>query len=192
MQRCFVQRPPRCIAFHRTQKSSATLSKVDSSGIARAVSRWKRPRPSAFRCLRRRTPNPSLSRGFLPTRGLARPAGSAAIPKRCCRCECRWRGETSEKALQESRAVDRPDSSCRLPTVSATSRRSRTPLKPAVRPHERASYVMTIAAPEEPGRYRLRVTLVQELVRWLDGLPSRLSAEAPLVVVSPLTASSTA
>ena len=37
---------------------------------------------------------------------------------------------------------------------------------------------MTIAAPDEPGRYRLRVTLVQELVRWLDGLPSRLSAEA--------------
>jgi hypothetical protein len=68
----------------------------------------------------------------------------------------------------------------------------RTPLKPAVRPHERASYVMTIAAPDEPGRYRLRVTLVQELVRWLDGLPSRLSAEAPLVVVSSLTASTTA
>ena len=68
----------------------------------------------------------------------------------------------------------------------------RTPLKPSVRPHETASYVMTIAAPDEPGRYRLRVTLVQELVRWLDGLPSRLSAEALLVVVSPLTASSTA
>ena len=50
----------------------------------------------------------------------------------------------------------------------------RTALKPALRPHESASYVMTIAAPAEPGRYRLRVTLVQELVRWLDGLPSPL------------------
>jgi hypothetical protein len=68
----------------------------------------------------------------------------------------------------------------------------RTPLKPAVRPHERASYVMTIAVPDQPGRYRLRVTLVQELVRWLDGLPSRLSADALLDVVASLTASSTA
>jgi hypothetical protein len=51
---------------------------------------------------------------------------------------------------------------------------------------------MTIAAPAEPGRYRLRVTLVQELVRWLDGLPNPVSADASLVVIPSLTASTTA
>jgi hypothetical protein len=64
----------------------------------------------------------------------------------------------------------------------------RTALRPALRPHERASYAMSIAAPAEPGRYRLRVTLVQEFVRWFDGLPSPLSAEATLVVLSSLAA----
>jgi hypothetical protein len=49
---------------------------------------------------------------------------------------------------------------------------------------------MTIAAPDEPGRYRLRVTLVQELVRWFDGLPTPLGAEATLVAVSSLASSS--
>jgi len=44
---------------------------------------------------------------------------------------------------------------------------------------------MKIAAPVEPGRYRLRVTLVQEFVRWLDELPSFQSAEATVVVASP-------
>ena len=68
----------------------------------------------------------------------------------------------------------------------------RTALKPALRPHESASYAMTIAAPDEPGRYRVRVTLVQELVRWFDGLPSPLSAEAVLLVVSSVAASSPA
>jgi hypothetical protein len=68
----------------------------------------------------------------------------------------------------------------------------RTALKPALHPHESASYAMIIAAPDEPGRYRLRVTLVQELVRWLDGLPSPLSAEATLLVVSSHTVSSPA
>jgi acetolactate synthase-1/2/3 large subunit len=68
----------------------------------------------------------------------------------------------------------------------------RTALKPALRPHERASYAMTIAAPDEPGRYRVRVTLVQEFLRWFDDLPSPLSAEATLVVVSSLPAPSTA
>jgi glycosyltransferase involved in cell wall biosynthesis len=60
----------------------------------------------------------------------------------------------------------------------------RTALRPALCPLENASYAMPIAAPDEPGRYRLRVTLVQELVRWFDGLASPLSAEATLVVVS--------
>jgi hypothetical protein len=68
----------------------------------------------------------------------------------------------------------------------------RTPLTPALGPNDRGSYAMTIAAPDQPGRYRLRVTLVQEFVRWLDGLPSPLSAEATLVIVPSLTVSSTA
>jgi hypothetical protein len=68
----------------------------------------------------------------------------------------------------------------------------RTPLTPALGPNERGSYAMTIAAPGEPGRYRLRVTLVQEFVRWLDGVPARVGAEATLAVVPSVTASSTA
>jgi hypothetical protein len=68
----------------------------------------------------------------------------------------------------------------------------RTALKPALRPHEKASYAMTIAPPDKPGRYRLRVTLVQEFVKWLDGPPSPLKAEADVLAVSPLPASTTA
>jgi hypothetical protein len=64
----------------------------------------------------------------------------------------------------------------------------RTELTPALCPHENASYIMKVAAPVSPGRYRLRATLVQELVRWFDAGPCRLSAEA-LVGVSPLGAS---
>lgn len=59
----------------------------------------------------------------------------------------------------------------------------RTALKPALHPDQSGSYTMTIAAPNEPGRYRLRVTLVQELVRWLDDLPTPVSEEATLLVV---------
>lgn len=58
----------------------------------------------------------------------------------------------------------------------------RTPVRPALRPNERASYAVTVAAPNEPGRYRLRMTLVQERVRWLDGLSPPVMAEAALVV----------
>jgi hypothetical protein len=68
----------------------------------------------------------------------------------------------------------------------------RTPLTPALGPNESGSYVMTIAAPDAPGRYRLRVTLVQEYVRWLDERPTRLHADAALDVVPSLTTSNTA
>ncbi len=61
----------------------------------------------------------------------------------------------------------------------------RTALQPSVQPRGKAAYWMKIAAPVEPGRYRLRVTLVQEFVRWLDELPSFQSAEATVVVASP-------
>jgi len=76
------------------------------------------------------------------------------------------------------------------PVVGPEARR--TALNPALCPQEKASYAMTIAAPDEPGQYRLRVTLVQEHVRWLDTLLSSPSAETALVVVSSLAASSSA
>jgi len=59
----------------------------------------------------------------------------------------------------------------------------RTALKPALDTQQKASYVMTIVAPKEPNRYRLRVTLVQEGVRWFDDLSSPVIAETTLVVV---------
>jgi hypothetical protein len=62
----------------------------------------------------------------------------------------------------------------------------RTALQPPVPPGGAASYWMRVALPADPGRYRLRVTLVQEFVRWLDGLPSFPRAEATLVVGSSL------
>lgn len=58
----------------------------------------------------------------------------------------------------------------------------RTPLRPALRPSRKASYTVTVAVPNEPGRYRLRMTLVQERLRWLDGLLSPVMAESALVV----------
>ncbi|MEO8074714.1 MAG: glycosyltransferase family 4 protein [Acidobacteriota bacterium] len=60
----------------------------------------------------------------------------------------------------------------------------RTALRPPLSPGGRATYSLNIAAPDEPGRYRLRVTIVQEFLRWLDSLPCLLSAEATLVIVS--------
>jgi hypothetical protein len=61
----------------------------------------------------------------------------------------------------------------------------RTALQPALSPGEKATYSMKIAAPDEPGRYLLRVTLVQEFLRWLDSLPSPLSAEATIILRRP-------
>ncbi len=58
----------------------------------------------------------------------------------------------------------------------------RTALQPPVPAGGTAEYWMRIAAPADPGRYRLRVTLVQEFVRWLDELPFFPAAEAAVVV----------
>jgi 2-polyprenyl-3-methyl-5-hydroxy-6-metoxy-1,4-benzoquinol methylase len=44
--------------------------------------------------------------------------------------------------------------------------RGRSALWPAARPGDSARYAVIVTAPDEPGRYRLRLTLVQELVRW--------------------------
>jgi hypothetical protein len=59
---------------------------------------------------------------------------------------------------------------------------TRTLLRPPLSPG-RTAYSMNIAAPRHPGRYRLRVTLVQESVMWLDHPPASVSDEATLVVM---------
>jgi hypothetical protein len=65
----------------------------------------------------------------------------------------------------------------------------RTPLHPPLLPSEKRKYAVRVNAPDEPGRYRLRVTLVQELVRWLDEPARLLCAETSVVVVSALPVS---
>ena len=47
----------------------------------------------------------------------------------------------------------------------------RTPLIPSIDPGNSETYEIKVAAPTEPGEYRLRITLVQEAVRWFDELP---------------------
>lgn len=44
----------------------------------------------------------------------------------------------------------------------------RSPLSPPLEPESETTYAASLAAPDHPGAYRLRVTLVQEGVRWLD------------------------
>ncbi len=44
--------------------------------------------------------------------------------------------------------------------------RDRTPIAPAARPHESARYGLEVTAPPEPGPYTLRLSVVQEFVRW--------------------------
>ncbi len=41
---------------------------------------------------------------------------------------------------------------------------------------------MRVTPPAQPGRYILRVTLVQEWKRWLDDLPTPACAEATVMV----------
>ena len=50
----------------------------------------------------------------------------------------------------------------------------RTNLFPALRPGRVREYIATVQAPERPGRYVLRMTLVQEFVRWFDNPPFSL------------------
>jgi len=47
----------------------------------------------------------------------------------------------------------------------------RTPLIPPLHPGASQTYELKVAAPPAPGDYRLRITLVQESVRWFDELP---------------------
>jgi inositol phosphorylceramide mannosyltransferase catalytic subunit len=58
--------------------------------------------------------------------------------------------------------------------------RDRTPLPAPVRRGESAIVPVAVAAPEEPGRYRLHLDLVHEHVRWLEaGLDVRVDVVPP-------------
>jgi hypothetical protein len=59
----------------------------------------------------------------------------------------------------------------------------RTLVRPSLRPTEHADYDLKVVAPEIPGRYRLRVTLVQETVGWLDQLAKPVFAETQISVI---------
>jgi hypothetical protein len=58
----------------------------------------------------------------------------------------------------------------------------RTPLLPALIPGQRGKYVLRAVAPEQPGTYWVRATLVQEHLRWLDNRYPRIFADATVSV----------
>jgi hypothetical protein len=59
----------------------------------------------------------------------------------------------------------------------------RTPLRPTLLSAASGTYALHVVPPDEPGQYRLRVTLVQESVMWLDMLPRPVHADITLGVV---------
>jgi hypothetical protein len=48
----------------------------------------------------------------------------------------------------------------------------RTPLVPSIEPGSSETYELKVAPPPDPGEYRLRITLIQDGVRWFDELPA--------------------
>ncbi len=58
----------------------------------------------------------------------------------------------------------------------------RTPLAPALDPAQKGTYRMKVTAPDRPGKYRLRATLVQEGVRWLDDRFPKVFADTTITV----------
>jgi hypothetical protein len=60
---------------------------------------------------------------------------------------------------------------------------SRTVIRPSLAPAEKGTYMVGVVAPDEPGCYRLRLTLVQEWVRWLDLLECPIRADAAVSVI---------
>lgn len=58
----------------------------------------------------------------------------------------------------------------------------RTPIAGALEPSEEAMLEMRVRAPLEPGRYRLRATLVQERVMWFDQLGPGFFADCDVEV----------
>jgi hypothetical protein len=53
----------------------------------------------------------------------------------------------------------------------------RTPLVPALEPGDCRRYFVRVSPPGAPGRWTLRLTLVQEAVRWFDAAPTSLWAD---------------
>jgi hypothetical protein len=58
----------------------------------------------------------------------------------------------------------------------------RTPLVPALGPGMVRHYAMRFLPPGAPGRWTLRLTLVQEAVRWLDQPPTSLWCDIPVYI----------
>ena len=61
----------------------------------------------------------------------------------------------------------------------------RTPLYKGVAPGSTESFFVRVVPPAEPGRYVLRVALVQEWMRWLDELPTPACADTTVIVNRP-------
>lgn len=53
----------------------------------------------------------------------------------------------------------------------------RTPLIPSIDPGSLETFEIKIAAPPKPGEYRLRITLIQDGVRWFDELPCAAASQ---------------
>lgn len=58
----------------------------------------------------------------------------------------------------------------------------RSSIRPALGPGEEGLFVVKVATPEVPGRYVLRLTLVQELVRWFDQDPTWLASDVIVAI----------
>jgi hypothetical protein len=58
----------------------------------------------------------------------------------------------------------------------------RTIIQPPAWPGEQSVHTMRAIAPNEPGDYILRVTIIQEGWRWLDLLAPAVRADAPMTV----------
>ena len=66
--------------------------------------------------------------------------------------------------------------------AAVTGEGARAILRPILKPGAVETCALAAAAPEIPGRYALRVTLVQEHVLWFDWLQPPVQAEVPLTV----------
>jgi hypothetical protein len=60
----------------------------------------------------------------------------------------------------------------------------RTIIQPPAWPGAESIYSMRAIAPNQPGDYILRATIIQEGWRWLDFLAPAVSVESPVTIVS--------
>jgi hypothetical protein len=61
----------------------------------------------------------------------------------------------------------------------------RTSIQPPIAPKSTAQASVRVEAPSEEGDYVLRLTLVQEALRWLDRTPTPVYGKAPVAVRFP-------